>query len=215
LIVIDRKTGTAIEAIIVGFDDNHFKLKVAAIETSQPPISRAASICVALSKGHTTDIICEKATELGVQRIIFWEAKHSVLRASKKGTGFSGRTERLSRIAEAASKQSQRRLIPEVYILDSLSKLFSKLDTVRSPSDRLLVASLCPEARPLRIINPNPSLAHLLIGPEGDLSADEQGLIRAYGFEEFSLGPLRLRTETAAIAAVVAVNEAWGFTHDV
>jgi 16S rRNA (uracil1498-N3)-methyltransferase len=59
-------------------------------------------------------------------------------------------------------------------------------------------------------MRPRPAGARILIGPEGGFSAREVALAREAGYEVVSLGPRRLKVETAALAALTLVQYAWG-----
>lgn len=173
----------------------------------QGSTSYVRTLCFALCKGKRNEIVCEKATELGVQQLIFFQAERSVVRLENG----SKKLERLNKISQSAARQSGQSTLPKVELLGSLKETLSSVRSITSPNDKLFYGSLEPEAKELIKLQSKPSFAHLLIGPEGDLSPAEMQLLRQSGFEPLSLGPFRLRSETAALTAVATVSAVFGF----
>lgn len=132
----------------------------------------------------------EKAVEIGVERITPILTAHSERR--KLNTG------RTRKIMVSAMKQSGRSLLP---VLDEPVKLGQWLKQ-RSFEGCQRYAGVCEGDRvPLkRCYKPN-GKAVILIGPEGDFSAEELVGFKKYGFQPITLGNSRLRVETAALAA--------------
>ena len=143
--------------------------------------------------------LVEKAVEMGVGDI-------TLLRCDRSERSFL-KTERLQKLAVSAMKQSLRTLLPAigeaVVLRDWLHSEFniqnSELKLIahcEAGQPRTPLADLLEPGRP----------ATILIGPEGDFSAEEIALALELGFRPVSLGPSRLRTETAALYAVAAFN---------
>lgn len=141
--------------------------------------------------------VLEKATEIGVDAIQPILTEHS----ERKHI----RTDRLERILEAAMKQSLRAWKPELNELLPLEEGLARAP-VGHPS---FLAYLGGKNTPLlnRAYSPGTSVV-VAIGPEGGFSPAEAEMARSAGFEYVSLGPNRLRTETAAIAAVHTIEQA-------
>ena len=137
--------------------------------------------------------VLEKATEIGVDRI------QPILTEHSERTRL--RTDRLQRVLEAAMKQSLRAWLPE------LVELVSFADAVEQASGDRFLAYLGGEgSRLLRdLVRPDTNTV-VAVGPEGGFSASEAEVARAAGFVFASLGPQRLRTETAAVVAVHTVE---------
>lgn len=140
----------------------------------------------------------EKATEVGVEAIVPLETEHSERRSFK--------AERGEKVITAAMKQSLKAYRPELHPLTKFRK------AVEQPFDGRKFIAHCDAAR---TPEGKAYLAHtlqrgesalILIGPEGDFSPAEIDFAIARGFEEITLGPQRLRTETAAVAATVMVS---------
>jgi 16S rRNA (uracil1498-N3)-methyltransferase len=161
-------------------------------------------LCAALIKFDHFEWMIEKATELGVSEIVPVEtirSERGLERAAHK------RVERWRRIALEASQQSRRAFLPEVSEPESLKETFARQATHKfafdeNPAARSLSAAL-PAVR-----DPQDTIA-LLIGPEGGWTDDERAQFAAAAWSPVSLGPLILRAETAALAALAIVNSAW------
>ena len=139
----------------------------------------------------------EKATEFGVDAIIPLVGDHSERKVLKP--------ERLRRILLSATKQSLKARIP------ALGELVSVREFLKSHSGlKLVCCCFEPEGgrktitEAIRAAAPGTPVT-VLIGPEGDFSDDEVALAMESGWIPVSLGASRLRTETAALAAVAAV----------
>ncbi len=135
----------------------------------------------------------EKATEVGVTRIVPVECDHSERRIIKY--------DRELRVITSAVKQSLKAYHP---VLDELTPLHR---LIASPFDgRKFIAHCDDNAADRRYlaseIGKNENIL-ILIGPEGDFSPEEINFALENGFEPVTLGPQRLRTETAAVTAAV------------
>ncbi len=144
--------------------------------------------------GDRYEWFVEKAVEIGVDAIVPLLSEHSERRAVK--------TERLERIAVSAMKQSLKAYLPRVEEPVSFPELVA-----RPFAGRKLIAHCNGDDRKVSLrdaVAPGEEVL-MLIGPEGDFSPAEVEEARRHGFTGVSLGRSRLRTETAAIAAVHAV----------
>ena len=161
-----------------------------------PPRPFSIRICVAPTKN--TDRIewfIEKAVEVGVERISFFFGQHSERRVLKP--------ERLEKIAVAAMKQSLQSYLP---LLDEAVSFGELLKTI--PEQQRFIAHLPAGEPPVNLAKratPAGQYA-VLIGPEGDFSDKEIQQAMAAGFQMVTLGPNRLRTETAALTACQFLN---------
>ena len=157
----------------------------------------ALTLAPALLRGSKMDLVIEKATELGVQRIAPVATAHVV--------GLGAHLERWRRIAVAAAKQSGRTRVPVIdapLALDALLAL---------PLPELRVVPWEGEhARRLGELPAQAEAVVALVGPEGGLAPDEIALARAHGFVPITLGPRVLRAETAAITIAAHCQHRWG-----
>jgi 16S rRNA (uracil1498-N3)-methyltransferase len=170
---------------------------------AQPPLVHV-TLCTAIIKFDHFEWMIEKATELGVARIV-----PVIAERTEKGLDRAAlkRIERWRRIALEASQQSRRDHLPEFCEPADLAEALSVSATLRYALDEN------PAARPLARTLPadrtlDDTLA-LLTGPEGGWTDSERENFTAAGWQPVSLGPLILRAETAALAALAVVGSAW------
>lgn len=171
-------------------------------------------------KRHATDLIVEKATELGVRRI------RPVI--TQRTIAETVRLDRLQSIAREATEQTERFDAPEIFGAVTLARALDGWDAARA----LLYADERGDeadktsggARPIAEAlfswttgalagggASGPRKLALLIGPEGGFTSEERRLLRALPYViPVSLGPRILRAETAAIAALSVIQSVWG-----
>ena len=157
--------------------------------------------CCPTKNNERFEWFVEKATELGVDRIVPLIGEHSERKVYK--------TERAGRIALSATKQSLKACIPEIVEPMSVKDFLVMPDSDRA-SLKLIAYCFEDPSIPRRSIMDvlRASDARditILIGPEGDFSQEEASLALQCGYVPIHLGPSRLRTETAAVTAVEAV----------
>jgi len=178
-------------------DSVEFSL-VEEIAAHQPSLD--TTLLLSVVKFDSFEWALEKATELGVSRIVPLAAARSekaLLAAAEK------RAERWRKLLHEASQQSRRVQLP---ILDSPSK--PEAAFAEFPLGVRIFLSEAPDAKPLREVlrNQTAKTAVLAIGPEGGWTEVELAAARAAQFQDASLGKLILRTETAVVASLAALN---------
>lgn len=156
----------------------------------------------ALASGEKMDWIVQKAVELGVSTIVPVQAERSVLRLA--GERAAKRVEHWRQVAIAACEQSGRNRVPAIEPIVSLREYLA-----RGCQAQRLVLSPVGGVRIATLPRPETGL-HLLIGPEGGWSGEEFSGCRRAGCVAIGLGPRVLRTETAGLAAVSALQTLWG-----
>lgn len=157
-----------------------------AFEPREPGIK--LTLAFGLLKGSHNDFLVEKCTELGVSAFQPFFSRSSVV--ARPGPG---RASRLTRIARGAMKQSLRTVCPAVSPPIAFADLLGRFKQF----DRVWLAYEAATGRRAAAAGLKSGL--LLIGPEGGFSRDEYHQAAASGAIVFSLGPRRLRSETAAI----------------
>ena len=181
------------------------RLEFALVEQlAAPQPTRDVILLLSIVKFDAYEWAIEKATELGVSRIIPLAAARSergLLAAARK------RSERWQKILLEASQQSRRLRIPRLDELARPSQAFAGQTT----GFRLLLSERSDAPSIRKSLDGShqatPSIgAALAVGPEGGWTDDELSAARAAGFLEASLGQLILRTETAVVAALATVN---------
>jgi len=149
-------------------------------------------------RGPRMDTVVQKATELGVARIVPVLAGRSVVRLDEEQA--ERKQEHWRRVAIAAAEQSGRSRVPAV---DPPRRLEEVVPAAEGYATRL---TLDPGGRPLRELPPPASPVALLVGPEGGLTEAEGALAADFGFTPVRLGPRILRTETAPLAALALLQ---------
>lgn len=150
-----------------------------------------------LARGERMDWVLQKATELGVAVLAPLATERSVVKLDARQA--EKRRDHWRGVVIAACEQSGRNRLPEVL---SLAPFGEWLATARA-GVRLLLDPTASSG--LHTIGTVPAVT-LLIGPEGGLSPDERALALDAGFQPVRMGPRVLRTETAAIAALSALQ---------
>lgn len=154
------------------------------------------TVACALPKNSKFDDIVDKLTQLGVSRIIPLETERVVIKLDKDKK--IARQKRWERIALSSSQQSKRTILPVIEAIKDIKQALSE----SASFDLKLIPTLSGEQRSLKEIfaRPKPKNILILVGPEGDFTAEEVGLAEKAGCIPVSLGDLVLRVETAAIA---------------
>ncbi len=155
-----------------------------------------------LSSSDRMDLVLQKATELGVRAIQPFAAERSVVRLSDERA--DRRLAHWRNLVVASCEQCGRNRLPEVRPVSTLGEFLSGADAqaqrlLLSPAGTTRLRDLTPCAKVI-----------VLIGPEGGLSENEEARALRSGFTAVGLGPRVLRTETAPIAAIAALQAMWG-----
>jgi len=185
-------------------------LKVGDTERLDSESPLKITIIQGLPKPGKMDWIVQKATELGVIAIAPVITERSQVRCS--GASATGGVGRWRKIAESATAQSGRGIVPEIYDPEPLDVFFQKQKYLGS--GRGLVFWEKAE-KSLKTAIPevdSGSLSNLsvFVGPEGGLTVAEVGMAEEAGFVQASLGSRILRTETAAVVAIGLLQFALG-----
>ena len=184
--------------------------EVVARTTAFDPVERESPVATALvqgiSSGDRMDYTIRKAVELGITDIVPVFTERSVVRLT--GERAERRREHWLALATAACEQCGRNRIPGIA---APVPFVDWLATVgRTPEDDVRLM-LSPTASTRLAALPRPAApVVLLAGPEGGLTGTESALAASRGFAGVTLGPRILRTETAAVAALAAIQTLWG-----
>lgn len=168
-----------------------------ALEVTEDQLSAGYRLHIAIGITKTSDRLewfVEKAVEIGIHRITPLLTR----RCERKKVN----TERLERIALAAMKQSRRAVLP---VVDPLTSLPSFLAEPIS-GERYVAHCEDRDKSELSSLLSSRGEYTVLIGPEGDFHPEEIADTLRAGFLPVSLGPARLRTETAGVYAAVAAQ---------
>ncbi|MEH8015619.1 16S rRNA (uracil(1498)-N(3))-methyltransferase [Rheinheimera muenzenbergensis] len=181
------------------------KKRVSVIATAQQPNPVESPLKIHLgqgiSRGDRMDFAIQKAVELGVTEItpLFTERCGVKLDADR----LAKRNEQWQKIAISACEQSGRSIVPTVHPAISL-------DSWLGQNTKELKLTLHPWAKDtIKTLTANLNI-RLVIGPEGGFSEQEMAHTTAAGFNGIQLGPRVLRTETAALTAISALQLQFG-----
>jgi 16S rRNA (uracil1498-N3)-methyltransferase len=155
-----------------------------------------------LSGSDRMDYAMQKATELGVRTIRPLDMERSVVRLSEERA--ERRLAHWRNIVAAACEQCGRNRLPEIHPVAALGAFLAGTDAgarnlLLAPSGTVRLRELAPANR-----------ITVLIGPEGGLSGDEESRVLGAGYTAVRMGPRVLRTETAPLAAIAALQSMWG-----
>lgn len=156
----------------------------------------------AVQAGDKMDFTIQKAVELGVKDIVPVDSRRSVIRLSGERAG--KRVAHWQGVAASACEQCGRNQVPNVAPLEKLESWLA-----RPPGDGLRLM-LAPDAEDTLAELPPIGSVQLLIGAEGGLDPQEIIAAKQAGFQSVRLGPRILRTETAGLAALAAMQVLWG-----
>ena len=168
-----------------------------------PALPAHITLIAAIVKFDRFEWMVEKATELGVERLVPMEAARTekgLFDASRK------RAERWQRIARESSQQSRRTKVPEIAPAVRFAAALRETANFRYWMDESAAPPLVSLLPPQRAAADRVAI---LLGPEGGWTDEERGAAIEAGWLAASLGPLILRAETAAAAALAVVSNAW------
>ena len=210
--VLRMKAGD--RAVVFNGEGGHADIEIASISKrsaelrlirgaqSAPPACRI-TLGQAIPKGKNMDLIVQKATELGAAAVVPLLTEHTVVQCDARDA--EKKREKWQEVAVEACKQCGQNWLPIVHPPQSLHGLFNP--KTAPAFDLLLIASLQPDAvHPKQVLGDflrdrgsQPTSVLVLIGPEGDFTPAEIALAKEHGCRPITLGPIVLRTETAAL----------------
>ena len=157
-----------------------------------------------IARGEKMDWILQKATELGVARIVPVVTERTEVKLDEERAG--RRVAHWSQVIAGACEQSGRNRLPEIELPQRLDRWLGELGD--TPALRL---ALLPNGdSTLRQLPQMDNGAILVVGPEGGLSDHDVALLKQAGFLGLRLGPRVLRTETAGLTALAALQALFG-----
>ena len=189
-------------ARITGFRKDSVQVEVQEHRDVERESLLHLTLAQGISRGERMDWVMQKATELGVARIVPVITERTMVKLDERQS--VRKVEHWRAIVIAACEQSGRNRVPEVAPPCAFHELLRKGDAdgqklLLSPTGDLSARDLALTGRAL-----------LLVGPEGGLSPDERDAAVSDGFRQVRMGPRVLRTETAAIAALTILQHDYG-----
>lgn len=158
-----------------------------------------------VSRGEKMEFTIQKAVELGVAVIAPLSSERCGVQLDKERA--QRKVRQWQAIARAASEQCGRAVVPQINELTTLKSWLArdldKLSLLLSPAQGQRINTLGNDVCTAGALR-------MLVGPEGGLSSDEEQQALELGFKALSLGPRVLRTETAALCALSALQAMYG-----
>lgn len=193
-------SGREAAAVIVDANAKGVVVKLSSASKTQAPPC-AITLAQAVPKGKNMDLIVQKAVELGASAIAPILSDRTVVQL--EAGELEKKQGKWQEVALEACKQCGQNHLPKVAKPCAPKEFFERSDR----SELMLIASLQPDARPLKAILKEfvsthsrlPHSAMVMVGPEGDFTPAELSLAKSNGCIPVTLGPIILRTETAAI----------------
>ena len=189
--------------------------RISAAIGAARPVSRESPFAITLvqcvPRGDRMDFIVQKATELGVARIVPVLSQRSVVRLDES-QAMSKQTH-WQAVAISACEQCGRNRVPSVEVPRPLLSYLGELGS--TPSAAGLIRLILEPDRPRQPQGgARAGGAEIAIGPEGGFAPEELEAFELSSFAPVGLGPRILRTETAAIAALVVLQARYGDMSD-
>ena len=192
-------------ALIKRIDKSGLTLTVA----ERRAVSRESPLNIVLaqgiSSGERMDYTVQKCVELGITAIQPLITQRSVVRLTSERA--DKRVAHWQTVAAAACEQCGRNTVPPVLPVQPLMKWLGSVQSDGAAKRYFL--SPYASAKLRELAHPQ-SAVTLLVGPEGGWNPDETAAATGAGFLPLTLGPRVLRTETAAVAALAAIQAVWG-----
>mgnify|MGYP000607615480 FL=1 len=201
-ITLFNGTGSDFDATLQEIGKRHAECHITAQRQPENESLLQITLIQAISSGERMDFTLQKSVELGVRAICPIISERCVVRLS--GERADKRVQRWQDIVIAACEQSGRSIVPTVLPVVSFSDYLRQM-----PPELHLMMSL-RRATTLRDIAPAPQTLRLMIGPEGGWTPAEEQAAQAAGVHAITLGKRVLRTETASLAAMAAMQVLWG-----
>lgn len=195
--------GAEYEALLVSVSRSAMTARIVAAHRPERESPLNIHLLQSLQGSDKMDFTFQKAVELGVVALHPLSTRRSLLKLS--GERAERRCQHWAGVVIAACEQCGRNWVPPVHDLESLPNYLAKPGRVGA--QRLLLA---PGAKTVLRDLPMAREVDVLVGPEGGLEAGEIELAQQAGFTPIQLGPRILRTETAGLAVVAALQTLWG-----
>ncbi|MCG7982065.1 MAG: 16S rRNA (uracil(1498)-N(3))-methyltransferase [Candidatus Thiodiazotropha lotti] len=205
-IILFDNSGNEYAANLAQVSKQEVKAELAERLRREAEAALSIHLLIGISRGERMDLAIQKATELGVTQITPLLTNRCVVKLDEKKR--RNRMTHWQRVMVSACEQSDRCRLPQLdeplQITTALSQLNPELG---------LLLDLEGQQSLVQIAQPTCSVS-ILVGPEGGLTPDERELAKQKGFTGVRLGPRVLRTETAPLAAIAAVQTLWGDFND-
>lgn len=195
--------GGEYQARITRIDRQRVTTEIVSHSSREAELPYRITLAQGIPEATKMNWIIEKSVELGVSDIIPLAAQRSVVRLDKDRA--EKRLSRWQAIAISAAQQCGRNRLPHIASPVGTGEYLRQT----TPSPRILFSPRATETLSEWARHQKPQNITLLIGPEGGFSPEEENMAEQQGVTFLSMGPRILRTETAGLAVVAAINALW------
>ena len=196
--------GGEYSAVLTRIERRRCAAEIKTFDAREAEPAHALTLAQGLPEGSKMDWIIEKAVELGATAIRPLAAARSVVRLSEERA--AKKLAHWQAVAIAAAEQCGRNRLPSITEPQSFSAWVAQRDL----HPRILLSPRATQSLSDWARHHPPQAVTVMVGPEGGFSAEEENAAIAHGALCLSLGDRVLRTETAGLAVLAALNALWG-----
>ena len=202
-IVLFNGNGKAYPALPEVLEKRHASVRILREEATDNESPLNITLVQAVSSAERMDFTLQKSVELGVAEIRPVISERCVVRLS--GERAEKRVARWQEIVVSACEQSGRSIVPKVLPLTTYVQALQQL-----PQETTKLLMSLNRAQKLSDVQPQSGKVVFMVGPEGGWTEKEEQQAFDAGFQSVTLGKRVLRTETASLAAIAAMQTLWG-----
>ena len=202
-IVLFNGNGKAYPALPEVLEKRRASVRILREETTDNESPLNITLVQAVSSAERMDFTLQKSVELGVAEIRPVISERCVVRLS--GERAEKRVARWQEIVVSACEQSGRNIVPKVLPLTTYVQALQQL-----PQETTKLLMSLNRAQKLSDVRPQSGKVVFMVGPEGGWTEKEEQQAFDAGFQSVTLGKRVLRTETASLAAIAAMQTLWG-----
>lgn len=202
-IVLFNGNGKAYPALPEVLEKRRASVRILREEATDNESPLNITLVQAVSTAERMDFTLQKSVELGVAEIRPVISERCVVRLS--GERAERRVARWQEIVVSACEQSGRNIVPKVLPLTTYAQALQQL-----PQETTKLLMSLNRAQKLSDIRPQSGKVVFMVGPEGGWTEKEEQQAFDAGFQSVTLGKRVLRTETASLAAIAAMQTLWG-----
>ena len=202
-IVLFNGNGKAYPALPEVLEKRHASVRILREEATDNESPLNITLVQAVSSAERMDFTLQKSVELGVAEIRPVISERCVVRLS--GERAEKRVARWQEIVVSACEQSGRNIVPKVLLLTTYAQALQQL-----PQETTKLLMSLNRAQKLSDVQPQSGKVVFMVGPEGGWTEKEEQQAFDAGFQSVTLGKRVLRTETASLAAIAAMQTLWG-----
>lgn len=202
-IVLFNGNGKAYPALPEVLEKRRASVRILREEATDNESPLNITLVQAVSAAERMDFTLQKSVELGVAEIRSVISERCVVRLS--GERAEKRVARWQEIVVSACEQSGRNIVPKVLPLTTYAQALQQL-----PQETTKLLMSLNRAQKLSDVQPQSGKVVFMVGPEGGWTEKEEQQAFDAGFQSVTLGKRVLRTETASLAAIAAMQTLWG-----